>query len=310
MRSRRGTTPIGAVLIPTTIRSSPKPLTSGRGKRDRLKLHRRMTTLARESDSGMSSDPNEPRISLVIPAWNEAAYLPRLLDTVEAARGRYRHGPNHIEVIVADNDSTDETPRIAAARGCSVKHVSKRLIAAARNGGAGAARGEIVAFADADFRLHPETFNYIDAVMQHPGYVGGATGITMERWSLGIAATWFMIMPPLWLMGIDGGVWFCRRSDFQGIGGYSETVPMGEDVEFLRRLKRLGSSRRPKQKLATRFTAKKIGIPPAMVLNSSRKWDKHGDWHMFSDVGRGAFYLLFARHRLKEYAQRYWYEDR
>jgi len=258
----------------------------------------------------MSSDPNEPRISLVIPAWNEAAYLPRLLDTVEAARGRYRHVPNHIEVIVADNDSTDETPRIAAARGCSVKHVSKRLIAAARNGGAGAARGEIVAFADADFRLHPETFNYIDAVMQHPGYVGGATGITMERWSLGIAATWFMIMPPLWLMGIDGGVWFCRRSDFQGIGGYSETVPMGEDVEFLRRLKRLGSSRRPKQKLATRFTAKKIGIPPAMVLNSSRKWDKHGDCHMFSDVGRGAFYLLFARHRLKEYAQRYWYEDR
>ncbi|MHB8972759.1 MAG: glycosyltransferase [Pirellulaceae bacterium] len=211
---------------------------------------------------------------------------------------------------VADNDSTDATPQIAAARGCHVAHVSKRLIAAARNGGAEAARWKTLAFADADFRLHPETFNYMDAVMRHPGYVGGVTGITMERWSPGIAATWYMILPPLWLYGLDGGVWFCRRSDFQELGGYDERVPFGEDVEFLRRLKRLGAGRRPKQKLATRFTAGKIASSPALVLNSSRKWDKHGDWHMFADVVRGAFYLLFARRKLRDYARRYWYEDR
>jgi glycosyltransferase involved in cell wall biosynthesis len=258
----------------------------------------------------MASEDRQPDISLVIPAWNEATYLPRLLDTVEIARGRYRNRPEHIEVIVADNNSTDDTPQIAAARGCRVEHVTKRLIAAARNGGAAVARGKILAFADADFRLHPETFNYIGTVMQHPGYLGGATGITMERWSLGIAATWYMIMPPLWLYGIDGGVWFCRRSDFQETGGYNETVPLGEDVEFLRRLKRLGTRRRPKQRLATRFTARRLGILPALVLNSSRKFDKHGDWHMIPDVLRGAFYLLFARRKLKDYARRYWYEDR
>ena len=39
-------------------------------------------------------------------------------------------------------------------------YVPKRLIAAARNGGAAAAQGNLVAFADAHFRLHPETFNY------------------------------------------------------------------------------------------------------------------------------------------------------
>lgn len=258
----------------------------------------------------MPSTLGAPTISLVIPAWNEANYLPRLLDTVDEAKRRYRRQPENIETIVADNDSTDDTPRIAAARGVRVQHVSKRLIGAARNGGAAVARGEILAFADADFRLHPETFNCIDSVMQHGGYIGGATGITMERWSLGIAATWWTIMPPLWLLGLDGGVWFCRRSDFQELGGYSETTPLGEDVDFLRRLGRLGAKRKPKQKLATRFTARKLGIAPALVLNSSRKWDKYGDWHMFTVLARGAFHLLFARRRMIDLARRYWYDDR
>jgi len=68
----------------------------------------------------MSSENGSPDISLVIPAWNEAAYLPRLLDSVDVARKQYRGGVARIEVIVADNDSTDETPQIAAARGCRV----------------------------------------------------------------------------------------------------------------------------------------------------------------------------------------------
>ena len=45
-------------------------------------------------------------ISLVIPAWNEAACLPRLLDTVDLARASYRGGTAAVEVIVADDGST------------------------------------------------------------------------------------------------------------------------------------------------------------------------------------------------------------
>src|SRR5262245_45895955 len=104
--------------------------------------------------------PGEPHISLVIPAWNEAALLPRLLDTADAARARYRGGAAAVEVIVADDGSTDPTPELARARGCRVAHVARRCIAAARNGGAAVARGRLLAFVDADFRLDPETFNY------------------------------------------------------------------------------------------------------------------------------------------------------
>ena len=70
-----------------------------------------------------------PRFSLVIPAYNEEHYLPRLLDSVEVARNRYSRGPGAVEVIVADNCSTDGTADLAMARGCHVVSVEPRVIA-------------------------------------------------------------------------------------------------------------------------------------------------------------------------------------
>jgi 4,4'-diaponeurosporenoate glycosyltransferase len=64
------------------------------------------------------------RVSLVIPARNEASLLPRLLDTVDTARARYQAGPGAVEVIVADNGSTDRTAEIARNRGCRVVDVA------------------------------------------------------------------------------------------------------------------------------------------------------------------------------------------
>jgi len=65
----------------------------------------------------MTSSSAPPRFSLVIPAHNEEAYLPPLLDTVDAARARYAGGADAVEVVVADNASTDATAEVARARG-------------------------------------------------------------------------------------------------------------------------------------------------------------------------------------------------
>src|SRR5438045_7390866 len=105
------------------------------------------------------------RQTLVIPAHNEEALLPRLLDTVDIARARYSFGAGAIEVIVADNASTDRTAEIAAARGCRVVSVAQRAIAAARNGAAACAQSPILAFVEADMQIHSGTFHAIERAL-------------------------------------------------------------------------------------------------------------------------------------------------
>jgi hypothetical protein len=63
----------------------------------------------------------EPRYSLIIPAYNEERLLPRLLDSLDIARASYGDR-GAVEVIVADNGSTDRTAEIAADRGCRPLH--------------------------------------------------------------------------------------------------------------------------------------------------------------------------------------------
>ena len=238
-------------------------------------------------------------ISLIIPAYNEAKLLPRLLATVDEARRRFAGGADAIEVIVADNASTDGTSEVAARGGCVVVPVAKRLIAAARNGGAQVAQGNLICFVDADMRIHPDTFNAVSAALGRSNVVAGATGVRLERWSVGIALTYAVVVPLAILTGIDTGVVFCRRADFDAVGGYDERRELAEDVAFLWALRRLGKSRG--QRLI-RLTAVK-------ALVSMRKFDQHGDWHYFTKVMPLSVPALLRPSARTKFAKRYWYND-
>ena len=241
-----------------------------------------------------------PRFSLIIPAYNEEGYLPRLLDTVEVARERYGGGPEAIEVVVVDNLSTDRTGEVARALGCRVVRVEKRVIAAARNGGAHAARGEVLAFVDADSRIHPETFNAIDRALATGRVIGGATGVKLERLSLGLAVTYALMVAFVWITGLDAGVVFCRRDDFAQVGGYNEERLYAEDVEFLLQLRRLGKTRG--QKL--------VRLTWVKAVASTRKFDKHGDWHYVTTMFAEVLPRLVMGRAPGDFERTYWYEDR
>ncbi|MEW6335868.1 MAG: glycosyltransferase [Acidobacteriota bacterium] len=246
-----------------------------------------------------SPAPGRARISLVIPAYNEEALLPRLLDSVDVAARTWVARGGTLEVVVADNASTDDTAQIASVRGCRVVRVERRRIASARNGGAAAADGEVLAFVDADSRIHPDTLVAVDRAMRDPRVIAGATGVRLERRSPGIVATWLLLIPLVILLRMDTGVVFCRREDFDAVGGYDERRAFGEDVQFLWDLRRRGRTRG--QRL--------VRLRGTKALASTRKFDRHGDWHYFTSLLRLAPLIVRDPSATTEFAERYWYDD-
>lgn len=88
-----------------------------------------------------------PRFSVIIPAFNSAATLPRAIDSVLA-----QSVPVH-EVVVVDDASLDDTPALMARYGAPVRYLRRQRnagVSAARNFGASEARGDWLAFLDAD----------------------------------------------------------------------------------------------------------------------------------------------------------------
>ena len=238
-------------------------------------------------------------ISLIVPAYNEAAFLPALLDSVEIARKEYQLGAAAVEVIVADNASSDETAAIAHARGCRVVSVERPSIAAARNGGAKVASGVILAFVDADSRIHPQTFNAIEDMMRTQVVVG-ATGVTLSRMSLPLSFMMALATPLAYIAGMDTGVVFCRRQDWQEVGGYDENRLVAEDVKFLLDLKRLGRAR------GQRFGR----TSNARTVTSTRKFDRHGDVRFMIKLLAMPLLAVISRASAKRWIIRHWYEER
>jgi glycosyltransferase involved in cell wall biosynthesis len=239
------------------------------------------------------------RFSVIIPAYNEEKFLPRLLESIETARANYSGGRDQIEVIVADNNSTDRTAEVSAAHGARVVRVTKRRIAAARNGGGRSATGEILCFIDADSAVHPKTFDAIDRAMKTGRYVWGVTGADLERKSLALWVTYCLMIPMVLITGIDTGLSFCRREDFEAVGGYDETRLYAEDVIFPLALRRLGRSRGQKT----------VRLPQVKALACTRKFDQFGDWHYFWMLGHAFKSLVTWNWNDEKLAEEYWYNS-
>ena len=92
------------------------------------------------------------RYTLVIPAYNEAALLPSTLASVRQAMQACSHAG---ELVVVDNNSSDDTAEVARAGGARVVFEAHNQISRARNAGAQASESEALVFLDADTRLPP-----------------------------------------------------------------------------------------------------------------------------------------------------------
>jgi GT2 family glycosyltransferase len=95
---------------------------------------------------------SEPFVSVVVPARDAAAHLPRCLDAL--SHSHY----TRFEITVVDDASADATADVARARGCKVFRLDAQIgPAAARNRGAREARGDVLLFVDADVEVRADT---------------------------------------------------------------------------------------------------------------------------------------------------------
>ena len=212
------------------------------------------------------------KLTIIVPAFNEEAYLGSTLDSVQAGAAHLRDGSKvSIDVIVVDNDSEDETAAVARAKGAAVVHEPVRGIARARNVGARHAEGDVLVFVDADVVLPPTVLHAVHVAMSDPGCVGGGVDVEYrpERPFVGLYLRCWRLLARLTGM-VQGATQFCRRDVFDQAGGYDEKAWIGEDVDFYRALRRLA-----------RGTGRSVRlIRSPRVRPSCRRFDKWPLWRV------------------------------
>ena len=111
--------------------------------------------------------PTSPDVALsvVVPAYNRASYLPALVQSIRDA------GAGGVEILIVDDGSTDQTPIVASGLGDSVRYIPQANAgpAAARNHGFALSRGRYLAFVDSDDEWLPGAADgLIDLLDRHP----------------------------------------------------------------------------------------------------------------------------------------------
>ncbi|MBV8045773.1 MAG: glycosyltransferase family 2 protein [Paludibacterium sp.] len=189
------------------------------------------------------------KLSLIIPAYNEEGYLADCLRHAqdEIARQSSR-GP--FEIIVINNASTDRTAEIAAGfAGVRVVTEQKKGLTHARQRGLDEARGEILAYIDADTRMAPGWLaRVLDLYQAKPDAVcvsGPYAYYDLAKFKSALVRLyWLMLAKPTYLftqyMAV-GGNFAARRDALLNIGGFDTNIAFyGEDTNIARRLAEVG----------------------------------------------------------------------
>lgn len=184
-------------------------------------------------------------LSVVIPAFNEEKELPGCLASVWQSVSACGLGPDEVEVVVCDNNSTDGTGEVARLGGARVVAEPVNQISRARNAGAAAARGEWLLFIDADSRLSESNLSRVVGVARSGVSVaGGGCVIGMEGipwWTRPGLIGWNMYSVVRRVAA--GSFVFCRAEAHREIGGFSLERFAAEELEYSRQVRRWGRAR-------------------------------------------------------------------
>ena len=197
--------------------------------------------------------------SIVIPAYNEKAYLAK---TITQLKNAMTNIPLQGEIIVTDNNSTDNTAEIARQYGATVVFEPVNQISRARNTGARHANGRYIVFVDADTHVPVELLTKAIDNLETGHCCGGGATVTAKDIPLTVKAVlgyWNILSRTFKLAA--GCFVYARKDDFDVSGGFSEKLYATEEAWFSVALKR--AARKHKRKF--------IIITQPKVITSARK---------------------------------------
>lgn len=210
-------------------------------------------------------------VSIICPVLNEADEILPFLATVR------RHAAD-AQTVVVDGGSRDGTRELAASAADRVL-VAEGGRAGQLNAGAAAADGEILWFLHVDARIPAEAVPAMREALTDPGLVGGCFRIRYpaSRWVYRVGdAGSNLAVDLLGRCYGDHGI-FCRREAFSRAGGFP-LLPLMEDAEFYRALRRVGRTRQLRERLEV----------------SARRYQTGGEWRV-----TGIFALLSTLYTLR-----------
>lgn len=220
---------------------------------------------------------NKLHYSIVIPAWNESEYI---VKAVEAAKSAMDQQPFNGELIVVDNNSSDDTASKATSAGATVVFEPVNQIARARNTGADASESLWLVFVDADSLINPQLLKLALDALAGGQVIGGGSTIhadqKINKFGSRVLSFWNWISVKS--RTAAGCFIYCQRDAFEEIGKFSDAIYAAEELHLSRKLRKLAKQRGQQFVIQT----------AAPVVTSSRKLE----WYSPSQMVLQFFMLL------------------
>lgn len=183
-------------------------------------------------------------LSIVIPAFNEARLIERCLQSIATSLVANRTSGFTSEIIVVDNNSTDNTATLARQAGALVVFEPINQIGRARNTGAALATGDWLLFLDADSVLNPGLLADILRAIESGTSVGCGCTLRMQGipwWANSILQLW--MGASMLFRWASGALLVCRSDAFRDVGGFTQEIYVAEEIRLSKQLKRWGRQR-------------------------------------------------------------------
>ncbi len=239
------------------------------------------------------------RLSFVVPAYNEEAYLPACLESILA---QTRELGDAVEIIVVNNASTDRTREVALGYpGVRVVDEMRKGLTFARQAGFAASSGELIANVDSDSRLTP---GWVEKVLAN--FAGDAKLVSLsgpfvyydltpqQRVSVQVfyAIAFMVYAVNRWILRagsmVQGGNFVLRRDALEKIGGFNTAISFyGEDTDIARRMHQVGT---------VKFTSR------LKMFSSARRLNKEG---MLTMAGRYTLNYFWTTFKKKPFTEKY-----